>query len=80
MQETSEQGWQKTLILGLLFAGWYSANVMFNMCVLFLPVDDVTQRAFDCSYNKQVLKSYPCPITCTCLQVTTNLGLRSGER
>jgi len=46
----AEEGWRRTAFLGLLFAGWYSANVIFNI------------------YNKTVLKAYPCPITCTCLQ------------
>lgn len=45
-----ERGLGQTLYLGLLFAGWYAANVYFNI------------------YNKQVLKVYPYPITCTCLQ------------
>eukprot|EP00803_Ostreobium_quekettii_P001284 evm.model.scf_105.9 EVM.evm.TU.scf_105.9 scf_105:93366-99084(+) len=48
--EESEGGLARTLFLGLLFAGWYGANVYFNI------------------YNKQVLKVFPFPITCTLLQ------------
>ena len=33
--ESSEEGWKRTLLLGSLFAGWYIANVLFNMQVPF---------------------------------------------
>ncbi|GMH33700.1 hypothetical protein BSKO_01534 [Bryopsis sp. KO-2023] len=49
-KEPEEGGIGKTLVLGLLFAGWYGANIYFNI------------------YNKQVLKVYPYPVTCTCIQ------------
>ena len=31
--ESTEEGWGRTLLLGSLFAGWYLANVLFNMQV-----------------------------------------------
>jgi hypothetical protein len=87
-----------TLLLGLLFAAWYGANIVFNMwvapranCARWprpLTASRLQRRApplqpaagrrpplLPCCgrpprrYNKQVLKAFPHPLTCTALQV-----------
>lgn len=58
-----------TLVLGALFAAWYAANVYFNM---YAAGGSTLLHCHTCplsSYNKEVLKVFPFPTTCTTVQV-----------
>ncbi len=82
-------------MLGAMFASWYLANIVFNMCVekgkggkerlsAAVCADQLTPctRLLPAclparSYNKQVLKAFPFPLTCTTAQVRRSRSPRA---